>query len=271
MKKFFSLLVFYFLVYTSLCAQSLGVELSKLQTYRASPYPVSGVQEVYDFRKNNGLAVPKTFVDTFICDIWMLIVKENPNVNLTNLNLSNINVALDIYINRDFAQISGYRPWTHSNFIKSLSQQQRNILAQETLNFIQKNGVWYIENFLSDFGVDFEVSKVMGISLNDLRKIIPNGTISSNGIFYQVNSYPSSGWISQFQILDNCVNMWILTCNYSDENLKIIKNECILLFGNSRDFMDGDSWWNNLPKNTSLVLLKFDNKFIRLSIRRASS
>lgn len=52
-----------------------------------------------------------------------------------------VSQALNIYTERDWNDIAGYRPWTHWNFIRRLKQSQRASLAGEIVAYIRKNGV----------------------------------------------------------------------------------------------------------------------------------
>ena len=49
--------------------------------------------------------------------------------------------AMNVYLTRKWDDIAGYRPWTHWNFIKSLKEPQRDLLAKELVEYISRNGV----------------------------------------------------------------------------------------------------------------------------------
>jgi hypothetical protein len=52
-----------------------------------------------------------------------------------------IKQALNVYLEKKYEDIAGYRPWTHWNFIRGLKQSQRDVLAKEIADYIKKNGV----------------------------------------------------------------------------------------------------------------------------------
>ncbi|MEW6127693.1 MAG: hypothetical protein AB1757_11705 [Acidobacteriota bacterium] len=122
---------------------STGV-LSRIEKYKAPPYPKSLYldRETYDYRKMSKREIPPTLTDTFICDIWQRLTM---NLKLTitpeQVSEANIKQAFDIYLTRNHDDIAGYRPWTHWNFIRKLTEAERDTLARETVEYIKKNGI----------------------------------------------------------------------------------------------------------------------------------
>jgi hypothetical protein len=121
--------------------------LKMIETYICEPYPIdkNTKMEPYDYRildRPITDPVPPTLVDTFICDVWQRIKMDlGFNIPHTDLHLRLIIDAIDIYNKNDWQKIAGYRPWTHWNFVKSLSHGDKNILANEILNYIIRFGI----------------------------------------------------------------------------------------------------------------------------------
>ena len=63
------------------------------------------------------------------------------NVNPKEVSAETISQAMNIYLTRDWRGIAGYRPWTHWNFIRGLAVAERETLAKEIKEYIEKNGV----------------------------------------------------------------------------------------------------------------------------------
>ena len=119
--------------------------LPTIETYKAPAIPKD--KETYDHRKSGNKPVPPTLTDTFICDIWQ---RMNMDLNLQGITKNhvsedNVKQALNVYVERDWNNIAGYRPWTHLNFVRSLSPQDREILAKEVVKYMEANGVKDLE------------------------------------------------------------------------------------------------------------------------------
>ena len=120
--------------------------LSTIETYKAPAAPegkLIGGKETYDHRKSYNKTVPPTLTDTFIADIWQRMNMDLKLQGITKNRVSEDNVkqALNVYLERDSRNIAGYRPWTHWNFIRSLSPQDRETLAKEVVKYMEVNGV----------------------------------------------------------------------------------------------------------------------------------
>ena len=119
-----------------------------IEKYTCKPYPKSeyNEKETYDYRIESGNKNPSTLIDTFICDIWQRIDMDlKYNILPENVTLEIINDAFEIYNKKDWNHIAGYRPWTHWNFINSLTPADKQILANETLQYIVKYGIRDVE------------------------------------------------------------------------------------------------------------------------------
>jgi hypothetical protein len=118
-----------------------------IENYKAPPIEGgSGLPETYDYRLKNGSPVPRTLTDVFICDVWQR-VRMDLKLNISTQKVSEDIVvrALDVYLSRRWETIAGYRPWTHWNFVRGLSVEQRRILAKEVILYIAKYGVRDVE------------------------------------------------------------------------------------------------------------------------------
>jgi|GEM_PF-1926804 len=150
------------------CEQSVAGEgttgtLRLIETYKAPPYPKEELKEkpsdsleymlsifgkrdmeTYDYRKNiAGVTVPPTLTDTLISDLWQRITKDLKLSGVTPKTVSEGQVvqAINIYLQRGWRDIAGYRPWTHWNFIGSLTPEQRDRLGKEVVAYMHDSGV----------------------------------------------------------------------------------------------------------------------------------
>lgn len=119
--------------------------LSLIETYEAPAYPQNEIviPETYDFRKKSGARIPPTLTDALIADLWQRMTMDLKIQGITIYRVSEDHViqAMNIYIHRDWRHIAGYRPWTHWNFIRSLSKQEKDRLAKEVVAYMHDNGV----------------------------------------------------------------------------------------------------------------------------------
>lgn len=81
-------------------------------------------------------------MDTLICDLWQrlsLDLKHDEAVaECTHQQLAQ---GINIYLTRDWADIAGYRPWTHWSYIRGLNHNEREKLAKEATQYILAHGV----------------------------------------------------------------------------------------------------------------------------------
>lgn len=54
--------------------------------------------------------------------------------------------GVNVYLERDWNDLAGYRPWTHWNFIRQLKPPQRDELVKEITGYIKTNGVRDVED-----------------------------------------------------------------------------------------------------------------------------
>lgn len=121
-----------------------GQVLSLIEKYKAPRFPATAYldRETYDYRISSHRPVPETLTDVFICDVWQRVDMElKSKVGPQDVSEDLIKQALNVYLEKKYEDIAGYRPWTHWNFIRSLKQSQRDVLAKEIADYIKKNGV----------------------------------------------------------------------------------------------------------------------------------
>lgn len=110
--------------------------LLKIETYRAPPLPETplsrllGGGETYDARVRSGKPVPPTFSDTLVEDVKILLRHFFADSS-ADVGETQVSRALGLYLHVPWTSLPGYRPWTHSNFVKSLSEPERNTLARQ--------------------------------------------------------------------------------------------------------------------------------------------
>jgi hypothetical protein len=121
--------------------------LRTIEVYRVSSSRVEEkrVVEPYDEFMQRKLAVPPTKVDTLVVDLWV-IMSQNLHIKEVSKRyapLSAVEKAIDVFASKQWSDINGcYRPWTHSHFIKGMTDAQRKELAVEVVNYIKEFGVW---------------------------------------------------------------------------------------------------------------------------------
>ena len=118
--------------------------LPLIEKYKAPRFPATTYldRETYDYRIGSHRPVPETLTDVFICDVWQRVDMDlKSKVSPQDVSEDIIKQALNVYLERKYEDIAGYRPWTHWNFIRSLKQSQREALAREITDYMKKNGV----------------------------------------------------------------------------------------------------------------------------------
>lgn len=118
--------------------------LPLIEKYKAPPYPKDQYldRETYDYRIGSHRPVPDTLTDVFICDVWQRVDMDlKSKITPEEVYEGIIKQALDVYLQKKYEDIAGYRPWTHWNFIRSRTQSQRDTLVTEITDYIKRNGV----------------------------------------------------------------------------------------------------------------------------------
>ncbi len=126
-------------------SQSNFSVLQRIETYQAPPFPRSQYtdRETYDYRIRSGMSVPSSLSATLVADLWLIMTGylELTGLSPTRVREDQVASAINFYLTRNWTNIAGYRPWTHWNFMYSLSAQNRAILARDVAEYIQVYGV----------------------------------------------------------------------------------------------------------------------------------
>lgn len=135
-----------------LTVNTSGQILAKIETYKCDPYPVDELakaldltKEAYDYRIEDGdsAKVPPSLTDVLICDIWNIITEWELKIKIKpdEINQKVILSAFEVYTTKEWSNIRGLRPWTHWNFIRSLTKKERKKLAKEIVKYIKTKGI----------------------------------------------------------------------------------------------------------------------------------
>ena len=136
-----------FAVFVMISGCSGNSILDRIETYKAPPYPVSPGdlvdRETYDYRLKSGEPNPPSFTDSLICDLWqrMTMDLDLKGINQYRVSENDVQRAINVYVENDWHNISGYRPWTHSNFLRSLTTSERKRLDAEVVRYMAQYGV----------------------------------------------------------------------------------------------------------------------------------
>jgi hypothetical protein len=139
----FSVILYSVILWVQLSCVSSPV-LPRIETYKAPAFPKSDAldMEAYDLRLKDHDPIPPTLADVLVCDVWQRVtmdlkLRQSPK----EASEDTIRRGINVYLERDWRQIAGYRPWTHWNFIRGLNESQRALLAKEITAHIKEHGV----------------------------------------------------------------------------------------------------------------------------------
>lgn len=141
MKK--SIFVLIFLANLIFISCSKKNVLENIETYKA-PSITNTLGEPYDNKLKENKPLPKKLTDVLVYDVWITLTKtlELKGISPSNIKKEDILKGLEVYRNKDWKDVIGFRPYTHSTFIKSLSSEDLEILAENIENHIKENGIW---------------------------------------------------------------------------------------------------------------------------------
>lgn len=132
-----------------------GSVLAALEVFEAPPYPRGG-REMYTVRFDQPFfarlqpdgslklfpaAVPDSWPATLVCDLWWRFNDGDVaprGLDIRVATAAQIAAAIEFYVTKDWENIRGYRPWTHSKFIGQLSPSDRARLADEIVAFVAR-------------------------------------------------------------------------------------------------------------------------------------
>ncbi len=105
------------------------------------------ITETYEFRYEHKSPNPPSLIDCFTADLQILYKQKDnygivaaESIGSKSLPSATAKKILEVYLNKEYRNIPGYRPWTHWRFVKSLTESQRNQLAIELQGYIAQYG-----------------------------------------------------------------------------------------------------------------------------------
>jgi hypothetical protein len=119
--------------------------LKRLETFQAPPYPAaegpSIDRETFDYRRASGNPVPPKPL-AFVVDVCMVIYQEVNSIFKPLLATpDDVRPVVAVYQNRDWMKIPGLRPWTHTRFVRSLTDTEREQLVREVTAILKSGAV----------------------------------------------------------------------------------------------------------------------------------
>jgi hypothetical protein len=105
--------------------------------------------ETYEFRVGTGSPNPPSLVDCLTSDLQVLYNQKDKfslaglSEEVTSKSLPATAAAqlLNIYVTYSYSDIPGYRPWSNSQFLKSLTSAERSQLAKELEGYVNVYGI----------------------------------------------------------------------------------------------------------------------------------
>lgn len=136
--------------------------LSKVETFKAPPMEKGGLGEPYDHIKKslelkalggnppgaeNLKPLPPTLVDTLLADFRTIAFFDlGTRLDARTVTAADLQAVVDFCATTAWTKLRGYRPWTHKNFIDSLTDLERKTLAKESAEYLNKNGFLGYDN-----------------------------------------------------------------------------------------------------------------------------
>lgn len=138
-KIFFAVLAVGFLLPVVHAQVKNSVLLKQLENYSAPPFPASqhAEMETYDYRASAKMSNPPKPL-SFVIDVCGIALRDNPAFKPNLADTDDIQAAISLY-EIDWRKIPGFRPWTHSNYVRSLSSSDKATLVKDIVN-IFRNG-----------------------------------------------------------------------------------------------------------------------------------
>ena len=197
--------------------------LVKIGKYKCFPFPADTnayIQvESYDFLVDNDYIVPPSLNEVLVHDIYDLICHDISRTVVPprpgDINEKDVLAALNIYSQRNWTELGGYRPWTHWNFVKDLTPREKEVLALEIIQHIRENGFKEII-YTDHFGLPPKNDEYYAGKKKDYDVIINRALWKTERI------YPDPTLDSMY-LMDG--NLYIhFTANYNHDLLTVKKN-----------------------------------------------
>jgi hypothetical protein len=134
--------ILFFIAFAFLSCSNKNV-LQNIVTYKVVNISKT-LGEPYDNKLKDNKPLPKSLTDVLVYDIWLTMTKtlELEGISYSNVKKEDILKGLAVYKDKDWKNVIGLRPFTHTSFIKSLSSEDIEILAENIETHIKTNGVW---------------------------------------------------------------------------------------------------------------------------------
>jgi len=105
------------------------------------------ITETYEYRYGSNSPNPPSLIDCFTADLKIIYNQRN-NFGITDIEAISTkslpSVAakklMDVYLNKDYNSIPGYRPWNNWSFVRDLTESQRTQISRELQGYIAKYG-----------------------------------------------------------------------------------------------------------------------------------
>ena len=105
------------------------------------------ITETYDYRNGTNSPNPPSLIDCFTADLKIIYDQRN-NFGITDIETvtakglpsAAAKKLMDVYLNKDYNNIPGYRPWNNWSFVRGLTEGQRTQLATELQGYISEYG-----------------------------------------------------------------------------------------------------------------------------------
>jgi hypothetical protein len=111
--------------------------MSRLDAYDAhGPKP-----ETYDYRIRDGVPVPSKQMALVVDVCYLFQMQLDSTFKPLHARPEDVSAALRIYETRDWMRTPGLRPFTHTQFVRSLSDTERDALTLEITNVLRSGRI----------------------------------------------------------------------------------------------------------------------------------
>lgn len=141
MKYFIIIGLIYVSVISSGCKDANVLET--IETYKAPKVNLK-YGEPYDNKLKNNSPLPQKLTDVLVYDVWLTLTRTIglKGISPSSVTKEEVMQGLIYYKNNQWENVIGLRPYTNSEFIKTLSQKDLDVLAINIVFHLKKFGVW---------------------------------------------------------------------------------------------------------------------------------
>jgi hypothetical protein len=117
--------------------------LETIETYKAPKINLK-YGESYDNKLKNNSPLPQKLTDVLVYDVWLTLTRTLgfKGISPSSVTKDEVMQGLIYYKNNQWESVIGLRPYTNSEFIKTLSQKDLEVLAKNIVLHLKKFGVW---------------------------------------------------------------------------------------------------------------------------------